>query len=1144
MLLRVTILETGAANEVATPGVVARSTADPLVQGAALNRITIGFAPGTRYVAAVGAGDGTNCRDPNFPCATIQRAIDQAVAGDDILVAAGVYTDVVTTTIGSDAVPHNIFIHKPVAIRGGYDAANFMVPAQPITNAVILSGENERRVVYVAAGLTDTVTLSSLFIRDGNAPVDSENPSGSEFGGGIYNAGSNLAITGTWVLSNAAQFGGGLYQVTGTLYVNSSVFAGNRNVPNYDNAPGAGGGVYVASGAVRLENATFNDNRADLVESLAAPQGSGPGGAVYQAQGHLSFVNSIFKDNIGISLYIEPGVTVNNDYNLYYITSGSIEPTNFPTGTHSITADPFFEDKFYHIAAVSPAKDAGTSDGVLIDVDFDLEPRLQGSQVDMGADERLLRAAFTFTPVAQAVTLNAGDSHIYTHTLRNTGDFSDTYTLSAVHESIPPGGGFNHEVQPADPILLAPGESALVSFAISGGLPGYVDETTLTAVSTANGASRAVVDTTTISHTAGVAIGEPQTSVGVPGSAVHYHHTLTNTGDGVDAFTLTLLDSAPPDWQVTIWPTATGFVLPGATVPFTVTVMVPADALSGTQHTAAVLAEAHTPYASAILTDTTRAAASFGLSLTPDNERTVTAPGPVTYAHTLTNLGNSADVVTLTYASNPPWDVAISPDAVALPPFGSHTILVNVTVPPGSDGLVHTAVITAASAMPGVYAVAVNTTTVGVIPQPGVTLTPSYAITVTPGSQAAFYHVVGNSGNLTDTIALTAVSAQGWLVGAAPAPVTLPPGASSGFTLTLDVPLNAPVGALDAITVTATSGLDSNVRASVINEAVVVAPSAIAVALTPHFQSRSGAAGEAVAYEFMVTNLGTGADVVTVNGGPTNVGWTVTGVPASFNLDAGSSQTFTIYVEVPGNAGIGSVSLATLIARSSNDPEVFDTAVAETIITGAPVNTLYLPITFHDEGSAPPPTPTPGPSPTPTNTPAPPTPTASPTPCVPTGIDLVVTNITLEPAQPLVGQPVRVSVTMRNQGSTDVPKGNNFYLDFYLDRVPAPLLVGDIAWGVQGADLTAGTSVTFVKENFTFGTAGPHQLWAQADTDNSVNECPHEGNNILGPINIIISASGQPEFTPAPQKPAGILPRHTPTPPPSAPSLSTPSPGK
>src|SRR5690606_6562169 len=127
--------------------------------------------------------------------------------------------------------------------------------------------------------------------------------------------------------------------------------------------------------------------------------------------------------------------------------------------------------------------------------------------------------------------------------------------------------------------------------------------------------------------------------------------------------------------------------------------------------------------------------------------------------------------------------------------------------------------------------------------------------------------------------------------------VTLPPGASSGFTLTLDIPLNAPAGALDAITVTAVSGLDSAVSASVVNEAVVVAPPAIAVALTPHFQSHSGAAGTAVAYDLTVTNLGTGADTVAVNGGPTNVGWTVTGVPASFNLDPGASQTFTIYVQ-------------------------------------------------------------------------------------------------------------------------------------------------------------------------------------------------------------------------------------------------------
>ncbi len=31
-------------------------------------------------------------------------------------------------------------------------------------------------------------------------------------------------------------------------------------------------------------------------------------------------------------------------------------------------------------------------------------------------------------------------------------------------------------------------------------------------------------------------------------------------------------------------------------------------------------------------------------------------------------------------------------------------------------------------------------------------------------------------------------------------------------------------------------------------------------------------------------------------------------------------------------------------------------------------------------------------------------------------------------------------------------------------------------------------------------TGGTHQLYAQVDTDNSVDECPHEDNNVFGPI--------------------------------------------
>jgi hypothetical protein len=131
------------------------------------------------------------------------------------------------------------------------------------------------------------------------------------------------------------------------------------------------------------------------------------------------------------------------------------------------------------------------------------------------------------------------------------------------------------------------------------------------------------------------------------------------------------------------------------------------------------------------------------------------------------------------------------------------------------------------------------------------------------------------------------------------------------------------------------------------------------------------------------------------------------------------------------------------------------------------------------------------------------------------------------------GEEAIVSVTIRNQGTSDVRIGNNFYVDFYVDRLPAYLLPGDLYWGVQGAWMEAGASRTF-SAAYAF-SAGSHNLYAMVDTDNSVDECPQEGNNSYGPVALRVSASalspGEPAGTAEPiAAPTMLAPRGTPTP--------------
>lgn len=124
----------------------------------------------------------------------------------------------------------------------------------------------------------------------------------------------------------------------------------------------------------------------------------------------------------------------------------------------------------------------------------------------------------------------------------------------------------------------------------------------------------------------------------------------------------------------------------------------------------------------------------------------------------------------------------------------------------------------------------------------------------------------------------------------------------------------------------------------------------------------------------------------------------------------------------------------------------------------------------------------------------------TPTP-VPDGPDLVIQDVTLVPSQPAPGQPVIIYVTAQNVGNQPVTAGNNFYIDLYVDRLPAPMLNGDISWGAQGVAFGPGDSVNF-SAVYTF-SGGSHTIYVQADTDNNVPE-RYEDNNIFGPLPVTV----------------------------------------
>src|SRR5690606_14397202 len=261
-------------------------------------------------------------------------------------------------------------------------------------------------------------------------------------------------------------------------------------------------------------------------------------------------------------------------------------------------------------------------------------------------------------------------------------------------------------------------------------------------------------------------------------------------------------------------------------------------------------------------------------------------------------------------------------------------------------------------------------------------------------------HTLTNSGNVADTVNLSADTDTGWPTILLPQQVTLAAGESVSVVVEVQAPAGA-AGLSATTTVTALSGGDSSVTATASDVTTVQAPPAeYAVVISPG-TSRTGRPGETVTFRHTITNLGTVADSFVVDA-VADPAWALSWPVDPLALEPGASTEVAIGVTIPSGAAGGAAATITVAVQSQGDPAVNAQAVNSLTVVVDPQTEwrLYLPVVGLAGTSPPPPppptpTPTVGPGPTPTATP---TPTPSPTPCTPTGIDLVVTDIAVQPA--------------------------------------------------------------------------------------------------------------------------------------------------
>jgi parallel beta-helix repeat protein len=198
-------------------------------------------APAAPTIRCVAPG-GTGCAGPcQGVChASIQAAVDVAVPGDEIRIAAGVYTGVQAR----GGMTQVVYISQTVAIRGGYTTTDWITP-DPAANPTTLDAQEQGRVVSIIGDIS--LTLEGLRITGGS----------TDYGGGIYEMNAHPVISGCQVYSNtASNGGGGLY-----LYPGANAMLMGNSIYSNTTAAGLGGGVYIyASDDIALtDNAIYSN---------------------------------------------------------------------------------------------------------------------------------------------------------------------------------------------------------------------------------------------------------------------------------------------------------------------------------------------------------------------------------------------------------------------------------------------------------------------------------------------------------------------------------------------------------------------------------------------------------------------------------------------------------------------------------------------------------------------------------------------------------------------------------------------------------------------------------------------------------------------------------------------------------------------
>ena len=437
-------------------------------------------------VDATGANDGSSWANAYT---TLQPGLDEAVAGDEIWVAAGTYKPTHESAPGNPRSA-TFQLKNGVALYGGFDPSvgdTDWDDRHWTANVTILSGDlgtagnqydNSYHVFYHPAELA----LDATAVLDGFTVTGGYANGGGELsdGGGMYNKGCSPTVTHCTFAGNYANIGGGMRNhssaspsVTDCTFsantagdqgggmanyssspsVTNCTFAGNHGhngggMLNYQSSPevigctfadneainGSGGGMYNYTGSSpTLTNCTFVGNSAFSMG----------GGIVNYTAGTPTLTNCTFSGNsanTGGGIYDLSSLLTATNCILWgdtpdeisvhgtapVVTFSDVQGADVYPGTGNIHADPVFED--------AAMQDLDLLEGSpCIDVGTNDAPNLPAT--DFEGDPRIWDGDFDGTPTAD---MGADEFAFHTLTLQVAG------TGSGSVEQTPEGARLVH----------------------------------------------------------------------------------------------------------------------------------------------------------------------------------------------------------------------------------------------------------------------------------------------------------------------------------------------------------------------------------------------------------------------------------------------------------------------------------------------------------------------------------------------------------------------------------------------------------------------------------------------------------------------------------------------------------------------------